>query len=147
MHDEIEYRSLRRRLLLMLMASAFLVWQVPAMDFFEGLAGVDDRAIRFASLAGFLIWAASLVFLLTSGRVARRGARPEVTAALEDELVRSNRGKAFAVGYAVALATAAVVFGASLFWPVSGSDAAHLVLVAAVVAPMYAFAVLERVNA
>ena len=147
MHDEIEHRSRRRRLLLMLMASAFLVWQVPAMDFFDGITGVDDTAIRLASLGGFLVWAASLVFLLASGRVARRSAGPEVTAALEDELVRSNRGKAFGVGYAVALATSAVVFGASLFWPINGSDAAHLVLVAAVVAPMYAFAVLERVNA
>lgn len=147
MHDEIEYRSLRRRVLLMVMASAFLVWQVPAMDFFEGITALGNTATRIASLAGFLIWAASLVFLLASGRVAQRGARPEVTAALEDELVRSNRGKAFAAGYAVALASSALVFAASLFWPITGSDAAHLVLVAAVVAPMYVFAVLERVNA
>jgi hypothetical protein len=147
MYDEIENRSLRRRVLLMVMASAFLVWQVPAMDFFDGIAGVDNTAIRFVTLGGFLVWAAALVFLFAFGRVARRDAGPEITAALEDELVRSNRSKAFTVGYAASLATSAAVFSASLFWPITGSDAAHLVLVSAVVAPMYAFAVLERVNA
>jgi len=147
MPDEIERRSLRRRILLMVMASAFLVWQVPAMDFFDGIAGRENPLFRIASLAGFLVWAAGLVMLFTYGRVARGVDAPEITAALEDELVRSNRRRAFTAGYAVSLATSAVVFAASLFWPITGSDAAHLVLVAAVVAPMYAFAVLERINA
>lgn len=38
-------------------------------------------------------------------------------------------------------------FGTSLFLPVSGTDAAHVILVVAVVAPIYAFVILERINA
>jgi hypothetical protein len=70
-----------------------------------------------------------------------------VNSALEDELVRSNRSRAFSVGYFVTLAAAAIVFAISLIKPLTGNDAAHLILVIAVIAPMYAFAVLERPGA
>lgn len=147
MPDEIESRSLRRRIALMVMAAAFLVWQVPMMDFLDEIAGEDLRATELVSIVGFLVWAGALVILLYTGRMASRTTDPSVAAALEDELVRSNRSRAFMVGYFVTLATSAVVFASSLFLPITGSDAAHLILVAAVVVPIYAFVVLERKNA
>lgn len=147
MHDEIESRSLRRRIILMVMASAFLAWQVPLMDFFGSLAGGSDVLARVVSVAGFLVWAGTLVVLLITGRAAARGTTPEIMAALQDELVQWNRSRAFSVGYMVTLAASAVMFAASLFWPITGTDAAHLILVTAVVAPIYAFVVLERMNA
>jgi hypothetical protein len=39
------------------------------------------------------------------------------------------------------------MFGISLFLPVSGNDAAHLIMVVAVVAPICAFVILEHINA
>ena len=147
MNDEIESRSLRRRILLMVNASAFLVWQIPGMDFVADFSVDNLRVSGLISIAGFLIWAGALVFLLFNGRIASRSTDPKVEAALEDELVRSNRSRAFMVGYFVTLSAAAIVFVLSLFVPVTGRDAAQLVLVAAVVVPIYAFAILERTNA
>jgi hypothetical protein len=147
MNDELEFRSRRRRIVLLLMASAFLVWQVPGMDFFNAIVAGDRRLAGIVSVGGFLVWALGLVTLLATGKGYARIVRPEVRAALEDELVRSNRSRAFTVGYIVALVSAALLFGISLFLPVSGTDAAHLIMVVAVVAPIYAFVILEHINA
>lgn len=144
MSNDVETRSQRRRMVLMVMASAFLIWQVPAMDFFAGV--VEGGMILKGGLAtaGFLVWAAGLIFLLASGRTAARSGSPAVMSALEDELVRSNRSKAFSIGYFATLTASGIVFAISVFKPFTGNDAAHLILVVAVTAPMYAFAALER---
>jgi hypothetical protein len=147
MNNDVETQSQRRRIVLMVMASAFMVWQIPAMDFFASVADGGNNLKGVLSAAGFLIWAGGLVFLLTSGRTAAKSGNPAVLSALEDELVRSNRSRAFAIGYFVTLATSAILFGITLIEPLTGNDAAHLILVVAVVTPMYAFVVLERSGA
>ena len=131
----------------MVMASACLVWQVPAMDFFARVSGAAQPVLTGLSLAGVLVWAAWLLYLLVRWRPLLLRGDARVTAALEDELVRANRAKSFSIGYFVALAVAALMFALSLFLPVTGTDAAHVVLVVTVVAPIYAFVVLERINA
>lgn len=147
MNDEIELRSRQRRVVLMVMASAFLVWQVPYMDAFSGMDSAGPSMLDIVSFVGFIAWAGGLVWLLARGRVLVRRASPAVRSALEDELVRANRAKAFNVGYVAAVGVAAVMFSLSLFLPVSGTDAAHVILIAGVVTPLYAFAILERINA
>ena len=144
MNQEVETRSNRRRMILMLMAAAFLVWQVPAMDFFEKMSA-DTQSLRgLLSGAGFLFWAGGLVFLLASGRAARSGQDADVNSALEDELVQANRSKSFVVGYIGTLLAAGVLFALNLVVDMSGRDAAQLIMVIAVVTPMFAFVVLER---
>lgn len=147
MSDEVERRSRQRRVVLMVMASAFLAWQVPYMDAFASWQATGATLLLFVSLAGFLAWGAGLAWLLVRGHVSVRRASPAVRSALEDELVRANRTRAFNIGYVAAVGMAAVMFGLSLFLPVTGADAAHAVLIVGVVTPLYAFAVLERVNA
>lgn len=147
MNEKIESISLRRRIVLMIMASAFLLWQIPSMDFFGKIAEGNESLAGLISAAGFLIWAGALVLFLLTGRTANCRSDPKAAAILEDELVRSNRSKAFIVGYFFTLLTSALVFAASLFQPFTGIDAAHVILVIAVVAPIYAFVVLERINA
>ena len=147
MNKDVETLSQRRRILLMVIASAFMIWQVPLMDFFGGVADNGMNLKGVLAAAGFLVWATGLVFLLVSGKTAVRRDNPAVLSALEDELVRSNRSKALAVGYFAALITSAIVFAVSLFQPLTGNDAAHLILIIVVTAPMYAFAVLERSGA
>lgn len=117
------------------------------MDAFARLQESGEPITQGLSLAGFLVWAAGLVYLLAKSRILVRTASPEVRSALEDELVQANRGKAFHAGYWAMLGAAAVMFAVSQFRPVSGEDAAHAVLIAGVAVPMYAFAILERVNA
>lgn len=145
MTNEVDKLSNRRAFLMMLLASAFLIWQVPSMDYFDGLASGDIQAIDIIGMVGGAIWVTALVILFVTG--GRKGGTPEARAALEDELVKDNRARAFKIGYFVMLAIAALMFGLSIFNPVTGRDSAHMVLIAGVVAPMYTFAFLERRNA
>jgi hypothetical protein len=129
---------------MMVMASAFLIWQVPAMDFFDRLAEDSGAAARLLSISGFIIWATALLGWMMLGRIATRGASASVALALDDELVKANRSKAFLSGYIASLITSAAIFSVSLFQPVTGIEAAHLILIVSVVTPMYAFVFLER---
>ncbi len=147
MNQDPELASRRRRILLMVMASAFLVWQVPGMDFFERLAGAGGSTASSVAVAGFAVWAIALVALLASGKGFLWSASKQMRYVLEDELVKANRSTAFLIGYLVTLAAAVLMFAVSLYWPVSGTEAAHLIMVLGVVAPMYAFALLDRFNA
>lgn len=147
MSNEVERQSRRRRVLLMIMASGFLVWQIPSMDLFARLADGASPVARAVSLAGLLIWAAGLVFLLSKSRYLVRKASAQERAALEDELVQANRARAFSAGYWAMLVAAGALFAAHQYWPLSGGDIAQLVLMAGVAVPLYAFAILERVNA
>ena len=90
MHDEIEARSLRRRAVLMITASAFMVWQVPLMDFFGEIARGNNRISALVSGVGFLTWAGLLIGLLITGRIAAVRGDPKVTAALNVVLERTN---------------------------------------------------------
>ena len=67
--------------------------------------------------------------------------------ALNDELTQANRKRAFVVGYTAMMLCSGFLFALSLFVPVAGVEAAHLILVVGVVAPLYSFAGLERVGA
>ena len=145
MPNETEKLSNRRAFLMMLMASAFLIWQVPAMDYFDGLGETEIRRVDIVGMVGGVAWMIALIALFATG--GRKSGSPETRAALEDELVKANRASAVKAGYIVMLGIAALMFALSLFNPVTGRDSAHMVLVAGVVAPMYAFAFLERRNA
>lgn len=142
-----EQAASRRRILLMVMASAFLVWQVPAMDFFERLSSEGGEVRAIVAVIGFLVWAVALVALFATGKGFIWGTNKTIRSVLEDELVKANRVKAFIFGYSVALIASVLLFTASLYWPVTGTEASHLIMVLAVVAPMYAFVWLDRDDA
>lgn len=137
----------RRRIGVMVCASAFLVWQVPLMDFSERLAARSglDPLNTVISLLGFFVWIAVLLMLI--GRWRPFTSNPEVLRALNDELTQANRKRAFVVGYTAMMLCSGFLFALSLFVPVAGVEAAHLILVVGVVAPLYSFAGLERVGA
>lgn len=138
--EKIERLAQRRRILLMVSAGAFLAWQIPLMDSFSQW---QDGGASLISLAGFLIWAASLIAVFVWGR--KVGVRdPEARAALEDELTQANRARAFSFAYWVMLIGAAGLLALSQFQPVTGTEAAHIVVVLGVVAPLFRFAILER---
>lgn len=141
MTDEVEKYSRRRQRLLVFMACAFLVWQFAGLEIFNDFAGGDRRFVRVISLLAFAFWAGVLVWLV-AGK-AMRGASASAQTALNDELVRANRARAFATGYWAMLVVAGIVFAASMFFDIRANEAAQIILVSGVVAPMFAFAWLE----
>ena len=142
MTDRHEALSTRRRLLLLLVASCFLIWQVPAMDLFDRIAGRASDTDDIVAAIGFVLWALALAALLAIGRKVGGSERH----ALEDELVQRNRQRAFLFGYVAMLLAAAAVFVFGIFLPATALDAAHLIMAVGVVVPIYSFVVLDSRN-
>ncbi|MEO1029061.1 MAG: hypothetical protein AAFX02_08405 [Pseudomonadota bacterium] len=145
MPDSVEKQSNRRAFLMMFLASTFLIWQVPAMDFLERMSHGTQRLVDIVAVIGGLLWVVALVGLVRFG--GRKTGPAETRAALEDELVQANRATAFRVGYFAMLVATTAMFALAMFGDPSPRDVAHIILIAGVVTPMYAFAFLERRNA
>jgi hypothetical protein len=140
--DQIEKLAKRRRRLMVIFAGTFLIWQVPLLERYETISQSGLRPVDMIYVAGFLIWVGCLISLLAFTRSGPKGS--DVQAALNDELTQANRIKAFSTGYWAMLIAAVAVFVLSFLVPVTGKEAAHLVLMVAVIAPLLRFARLER---
>ncbi len=144
MNGKVERLSHIRRIMMMVGAGSFLAWQLPMMDKSERLADSAAGLGGLVSLTGFAIWIATLVYLV--GPWSRFSTSKDVNAALNDELVRANRQRAYMVSYAAMMLGAVSLFILSLFVPAKGIEVAHIIMTIGVVAPMFSFAVLERVG-
>ena len=147
MTDPVETLSLRRRIILMLLASSYLTSQIPSMDWVRGPdSGARRMVDNFADLGqlGFVI---GMVLLLYTGRKLFRRAPEDVQAALEDDLVKSNRISAMRIGYIGMMVAALVLFLMSGFIEMNGRDVLRIFMSIGVALPIYAFVILERRNA
>jgi len=147
MTDPVETLSMRRRIILMLLASSYLIWQVPSMDWVRGPeTGARRLADNLADLGqlGFVI---AMVALLYTGRKLFPRASKSTQAALEDDLVKSNRLAATKFGYIALMIASIILFLISGYMELNGRDVARLLLAIGVAVPIYSFVILERVNA
>jgi len=145
--DEVERLSKRRRIILMLFAGSFLIWQIPMMDTVEAMKQAGAfRAVDIVKIAGFGLWIVALMALFLF--FGRRASNPEVRAALEDELTRANRAKAFSFGYWLMLFVAGLVYVLTLLpvLEITNTDVAHVMIMAAVLGPIFRFLKLERAS-
>jgi hypothetical protein len=67
-----------------------------------------------------------------------------VRALMNDELTRENRRTGYAFGFWAAVGSAIGLYAVALFEPVSGREAVHIVLTAAIAAALMTFGALER---
>lgn len=141
MEDEVDKYSRKRRGLLIGMACAFIIWQLFGFGIFDDFAGGDRRYTGVISLLAFAVWVFALIRLVWGRGI--RGASPGAQLALDDELVKANRAKAFTFGYGATLVASGIVFAVSMFFEIKANEAAQIILVTGVVAPMFAFARLE----
>jgi hypothetical protein len=128
----------RRQWLLVLAALGFLIWQLCRLVLALATRSVPAPAMLVASLTGFLVFIAALAGVFLWAKQARG------RAALEDEMTRHNRLQAFATGFWAMLLAAGCLFGLGQFVALPGSEAARLVMITGVVAPLLRFAMLER---
>lgn len=141
MTDEVEKYSRRRRRLLIGMAIAFIIWQLAGLEMINDFAGGDRRVFLLVGLLAFVFWAGVLVWIMVAKGM--RGASLAAQTALNDELVRANRMKAFSTGYWTMLIVSGLALAVSVFIDVRANEVAQIILVSGVVAPMFAFARLE----
>ncbi len=93
-------------------------------------------------LSAWIVWAAALLFLLATGGGLSRSAA--VRGLMNDDTTTENRRNAMVAGFWATVISAFVLYGVSLFEPVSGRDAIRLLLSAAVATSVLRFGVLER---
>ena len=117
----------------------FVAWQT---FFLSGRAEETMRTVDTVKVSAWLIWSVLLLLLLATGGALLRGRG--IRHLLNDELTRAHRARSHAAGFwAAAAASVALYLPVQIAW-VSGREAIHLILSAAIGAALLTFAVLER---
>ena len=123
----------------MLLACGILFLTGQGIYFTEGQSLSDASAIK---LGIWLIWALALLALLATGGGLML--RAPVRRLMNDEITRSNRLKAQAVGFWAACGSAILLYVIAVLEPVAATEAIHIVLTAAIGGALLTFGRLER---
>lgn len=136
--EEADRLARRRARLMVMLVVLFLSWQA---DYFLGYGNLS-RTVDHVRLSAWLVWALALLLILATGGGFFR--RPEVRALMDDETTRDHRRTAFSFGFWASVSAAVLVYILSMIETVSGREASHIIISAAVGASLLAFAWLER---
>jgi hypothetical protein len=129
--------SRKRARALPLLAIVFIVGQAAYFSQ-EGTA----RTVDHVRIGAWLVWSVTLLtFLATGGGFIYSR---KVRSLMNDEVTRANRMRAYSVGFWAASGSAIILYVLNLFEPVSGRDATHIILTAAIAGALLAFGLLER---
>lgn len=136
--DKADRLSRRRARLLPLLAIVFLSGQaVYALGPPSASPRVDQLKV-----AAWLLWAAALLFLLATGGGPFRSR--EVRALMDDETTREHRGRAYAVGFWIAVATSMGIYLLTAFDGVKPRESIHIIVTAAIAGALLTFGFLEH---
>ena len=104
----------------------------------------DDmtRTVDHVRIAAWLVWSVVLLLFLATGGGFIHSRK--VRALMNDEVTRANRLQAYAIGFWAAAGSAIGLYIVNLFEPVSGRDAIHIILTAAIGGALLTFGMLER---
>jgi hypothetical protein len=131
-----ERLSRRRARMLPLLGIYFLAGQA---IFYR--QGEPERIAQF-KLSAWLVWALVLLLALAFAGGQFRGAR--IHALVEDEVSRANRLRGYAAGFWGGAIAAIGLYVVTMFEPVSGREAIHIILTATVACALIRFGTLER---
>lgn len=140
--ERAERISRSRARLFALQGVMFIVWQA---FFFAGRVENPMRDVTVVKISAWLVWVVALLLLLATGGALLRG--PGVRHLLNDELTRANRARAFVVGFWASALAAVALYIVTMFEPVSGREAIHIILSAGIGAALLTFAARERRSA
>ena len=101
-----------------------------------------SRLVDQLKVAAWLLWAASLLFLLATGGAPFR--RRQVRALLDDETTRQHRARAYAVGFWIAVVTAMGIYLLTAFDGVKARESIHIIVTAAIAGALLTFGILEH---
>ena len=136
--ETVDRLSRRRARVLLASGILFVGWQV---NYFA-VEGNLGRTVDHVKISAWLVWAvALLVVLATGGGLMRRRA---LRTLMDDDVTQAHRRTSFAAGFWASVAAAIGVYIAAMFENISGREASHLIITAAVGTALIAFAWLER---
>ena len=116
----------------------FLIQQ---LSFFTG-AGAGDRSVDRVQIGAWLVMSVVMVLALATG--GGWVYSKEVRALANDEATLANRNSAYQLGFIVSMAACIVLYVVSLFEPVGGREALHLVMAFGIATAVLRFGLLER---
>ncbi len=133
-------RLSRIRARMMLALAAIFVTQQGAylMARVEGGA----RTVDHVKTGAWLVLSIVLLLLLATGGAWLRPRN--VRALMEDEVTRANRAEAFRLGFLATMIAGILLYVVTLFEPVAGRDAIHILMSIGLVAALIRFGMLER---
>jgi hypothetical protein len=129
--------SRRRARMLPVLGVYFLAGQAV---FFRHAA--EPERIAGFKLSAWLVWAVVLLLALAFAGGQLRGAR--IRALVEDEVSRANRARGYAAGFWGGCIAAIALYILTMFEPVTGREAIHVILTATVASALIRFGTLER---
>ncbi|HEX8238163.1 MAG TPA: hypothetical protein VF574_00300 [Allosphingosinicella sp.] len=101
-----------------------------------------SRSLDQLKVAGWLLWAATLLFLLATGGAPFRSRR--IRALLDDEATRQHRARAYAFGFWIAVGTAMGIYLLTAFDEVKPRESIHIIVTAAIAGALLTFGILEH---
>jgi len=129
--------SRRRARMLPVLGVYFLAGQAV---FFRHV-GEPERIASF-KISAWLVWAVVLLLALAFAGGQFRGAK--IRALVEDEVSRANRARGYAAGFWGGCIAAIALYVLTMFEPVGGREAIHIILTATVASALIRFGMLER---
>lgn len=130
--------SRRRARMLPALAVIFIAQQVSY--FAEPDAGM--RAVDHVKIGAWVLLSVVLLLALATGGFWFKPKR--VRALMEDDVTRANRADAFRLAFLVTMAGAILLYFVSLFDPMSGREAIHLLTTIGIATALLRFGLLER---
>jgi hypothetical protein len=131
--------SRQRARMLPMLAILFLSQQA---SYFVGEVDDLSRPIGYVKIAAWLVLSIVLLAALATGGFWLKP-KP-VRALMDDDVTRANRADAFRLGFLVTIAAAIGLYGLSLFEPLGGREAIHILTTIGIAAALLRFGFLER---
>ena len=134
-----EELSKRRVRALPVLAIIFLGQQAA---YFDGATGTRDRPVDHVHIAAWLVLSVVIILALTTGGgwIYSR----KVRQLANDEVTKAHRDDAFRAGFLSTMAACVGLYFLTMFTPVGGREAIHLVMTVGVAVTLLRFAFLER---
>jgi len=138
--QKADYLSGRRARMLPALAIIYITQQA---TYFTVPSGAAHRAVDDVKISAWLAFSAILLAALSTKGFWLE--RREVRSMIDDELSRANRLEAMRFGFIFAMLTCIVIYAITMFEPVNGRDAVHVILSDGLGAALIRWGWLERV--
>lgn len=131
--------SRRRARLIPALAVVFILQQA---SYFVGQVEDGTRTVDHVKIAAWLVLSIVLLLALATGGF---WLKPEpVRALMNDDVTRANRADAFRIGFLATMIAAIGLYFITLFEPVGGREAIHILVTIGIAAALLRFGFLER---
>jgi hypothetical protein len=137
--DTADRLSRRRARILPWLAIIFITQQA---SFVVQRLEEGTRAVNRVNIAAWLVLSVVLLLALATGGFWLKSAK--LRALMNDEVTRIHRAEGFRVGFLATMTAAILLYVASLFEPLDGREAIHILMTVGIATALLRFGFLER---